>query len=132
VAYLRPNAFQRGVFNGLASRFGIGGAQALVVAGRRSGRPQSVPVIPVSYEGARYIVSTRGEAQWVRNLRAAGNAEITRRGKSERFTVSEVPVAERGPILAAYRALAGRTVAPYFKALPDPADHPVFRIEPRG
>jgi hypothetical protein len=83
----------------------------------------------VSYEGARYIVSTRGEAHWVRNLRAAGKAEIKGKGKQESLTVSEVPVADRAPILAAYQALAGRTVASYFKALPDPADHPVFRIE---
>jgi hypothetical protein len=46
MAYLRPNAFQRLFFNGLAGKFSIGGSQALVVTGRRSGRPLTVPVIP--------------------------------------------------------------------------------------
>ena len=35
---------------------------------------------------------------------------------------------ERPPILDAYREKAGRAVESHFKALPDPADHPVFRI----
>ena len=42
----------------------------------------------------------------------------------------EVPVGERPPVIDAYRELAGRTVAAYWKKLPDPADHPVFRLEP--
>jgi hypothetical protein len=66
----------------------------------------------------------------VRNLRAGGRAELLVRGVPERVRATEIPAAERQPVLAAYRAKAGRTVAPYFEKLPDPADHPVFRLEP--
>jgi hypothetical protein len=49
----------------------------------------------------------------------------------EQFRATEVPADERAPVIAAYRAVAGRAVASFFRALPDPADHPVFRLDPR-
>ncbi len=130
MAYLKPALFTRSVFNRLAMRFGIGGAVTLAVAGRRSGREQTIPVIPVTVAGARYLVSPRGEADWVRNLRAAGGGELRDKGKTERFRISEIPVVERPPILAAYQRVAGQAVKGNFAALPEAADHPVFRILP--
>jgi deazaflavin-dependent oxidoreductase (nitroreductase family) len=131
MAYLKPTLFTRRLFNPLAMRFGINGAVALAVAGRRTGRTRVVAVIPVEHEGARYLVSPRGEADWVRNLRAAGQGELRAKGAAERFRATEVPAPARAPILATYQRAAGRAVAGNFAALPDPADHPVFRIEPR-
>lgn len=125
MAYLKPAAFAKRVFNPIALRFGIGGAKGLVVRGRVSRQPQRVPVIPVEHEGERYLVSTRGESEWVRNIRDAAGGEIE--GKS--FRAVEIPVEQREPIIAAYREVAGKTVAGYWKKLPDPADHPVFRID---
>jgi deazaflavin-dependent oxidoreductase (nitroreductase family) len=130
VAYLRPPLFVRRIFNPLAMRFGIGGSRALTVPGRRTGRLQRVPVIPVEYAGAHYLVSPRGETDWVRNLRAAGQGELGGREGSEQFRATEVPVEDRPAIIAAYRAVAGRAVKSLFQALPGPADHPVFRIDP--
>jgi len=52
MAYLKPPLFARRVFNPLAKRFGIGGSVELVIA-RRTGEPQSIPVIPVEHDGAR-------------------------------------------------------------------------------
>jgi deazaflavin-dependent oxidoreductase (nitroreductase family) len=128
--YLKPNPFEHHVFNPLAMRFGIGGAATLAVVGRRSGQYRTVPVIPVEHDGARYLVSTRGDSEWVRNLRAASGAgQLRSKGSTQRFHASEVPADQRPPIIAAYRPVAGKTVARYFKALPNPADHPVFRIE---
>ncbi len=46
------------------------------------------------------------------------------------FTATEVPVADRGPVIAAYRKKWDWEVKRYFDALPDVADHPVFRIQP--
>lgn len=133
MAYLKPPLFTRKVFNPLAMRFGISGARTLIVAGRRTGRPQSVPVIPVSHGGATYLVSTRGESDWVRNLRAAGHAELRSRGQEPiAFRATELPDAERAPVIAVYRPEAGRAVAGYFDKLPDSADHPVFRLESDG
>lgn len=130
MAYLKPPAVTRKLFNPLAMRLGIGGSATLAVPRRRSGTTQLVPVIPVEHAGARYVVSTRGESEWVKNARRAAAVELRVRGHSERFTAVELPVAERGPVLDAYRAKAGRMVETYWKRLPDPADHPTFRLDP--
>jgi deazaflavin-dependent oxidoreductase (nitroreductase family) len=130
MAYLKPPAPMRKLFNPLAMRFGIGGSVTLAVAGRTSGAEQQMPVIPVKHDGARYVVSTRGESEWVRNVRRAGRVELRDRSGAERFAAVEIPVAERAPVIEAYRAKAGRTVDSYWKRLPDPADHPTFRLEP--
>lgn len=132
MAYLKPPLMTRRVFNPLAMRFGLGGATTLVVPGRRTGAPLRVPVIPVAHEGSRYLVSTRGESDWVRNLRAAGAGELSTKKGAEPFRAVELPVDERAPVLEAYRAKAGRMVSGYFAKLPDPGDHPVFRLEPSG
>jgi deazaflavin-dependent oxidoreductase (nitroreductase family) len=129
MAYLKPNAIVRRIFNPLAMRFGLSGSATLVIRRRKSGQAQNVPVIPIEHEGARYVVSTRGESDWVRNLRAAGGGKLRRKGQTEEFRAAEVPVEERPPIIEAYRAKVGREVEGYFKKLPDPADHPVFRLE---
>jgi deazaflavin-dependent oxidoreductase (nitroreductase family) len=128
MAYLKPNAITAKVFNPLAMKRGIGGAETLTVTGRRSGTPQSIPVIPVEVADELYLVCPRGETQWVRNVRV--NAAVTLAGKqgSRSYQAAEVPVPERSPIIEAYRKKAGRTVAAYWKKLPDDADHPVFRL----
>ena len=129
MAYLRPPLFTRSVFNRIAMRTGLGGSETLVVRGRSTGELQRIPVIPVTHEGGRYVVSTRGESEWVRNLRAAGGAELHGAQGSTAFRATEIPVAERPPILAAYREKAGRTAEVYWAKLPDPQDHPVFRVD---
>jgi hypothetical protein len=123
--YIRPPLFVRRIFNPLAMRFGIGGSQALETAGRRSGRTYRVPVIPVEHGGARYLISPRGETDWVKNLRHAGTGRLG----DESFRALEIPVADRPPIIAAYRSVAGRAVRSFFEQLPDAKDHPVFHIE---
>lgn len=128
LTYLKPNPFVRKVFNPIALRFGVGGSEPLEVVSRRSGERQRIPVIPVEHGGTCYVVSTRGESDWVKNCRAAGAVELGGR----RMRATEVPVAERDPIISAYREKAGKTVEAYWKKLPDARDHPVFRLEPVG
>jgi len=77
---------------------------------------------------SRYLVSPYGESDWVRNLRTAGQGELSSKGQTEVFHASEVPVDERGDIIAKYREVAGSHIGPYFTKLPDPKDHPVFRV----
>src|SRR3954464_4926412 len=132
MAYLKPNAFTRKVFNPVAMRLGMSGSETLVVPRRRSGAPQRIPVIPVEHDGARYIVSTRGESDWVRNLREAGGGEIESKGALEAFRAAEIPRGRGEPSTAAYREKAGKTVETYWKQLPEAKDHPVFRVEPAG
>ncbi len=102
----------------------------LTVRGRRSGRPITTPVPPLAYEGARYLDSGGGETHWVRNLRAAGQGELRRGRIREAFRAIEVHGDEHDRVIAAYRERMGWRARNFFVALPDPADHPVFRIEP--
>jgi len=128
MVYLKPPFMVRSVFNKLALATGAGGTEALTVAGRKTGEPRRVPVIPVTIDGADYIVSTRGESEWVRNVRAAGKVTLGSGKKARTVTATEIPVAEAGPIIGAYRAKANKTVATYWQQLPDDKDHPVFQL----
>ncbi|MGZ4658222.1 MAG: nitroreductase family deazaflavin-dependent oxidoreductase [Blastococcus sp.] len=128
--YLKPAAFTRNVVNPVVSRLHTGGVETLTVTGRSSGKPRSVPVIPVAVRGERYLVAPFGESDWVRNLRVAGRATLRGHDATGSFSATEVPAGERADIVAAYRSVAGRTVERCFVALPDPADHPVFRLRP--
>ena len=80
-----------------------GGAQLLEVRGRVSGRVRSTPVNPLEIEGQRYLVSPRGETQWVRNFRAAGEAALRVGGRREPIVlVRELADEEKPPVLRAY------------------------------
>ena len=124
---LRPGWFVRKVMNPLIARLGM--ATTLAVTGRTSGAERTVPVNVLEHEGARYLLSPRGETDWVRNLRAAGEGELRRRGHSERVRVSDVPIDERAPVIEAYRAKWDSQVRRFFEQLPDPGDHPTFLVD---
>ncbi len=127
MAYLKPT----GIVAKLNSTFGkLAGKPTLAVRGRKSGEWRTVPVNVLERDGTRYLVSPRGETEWVRNIRVAGGGEIRKRRATEAFTATEVPVAERSEIIAAYRARWDREVKKLFEQLPDAADHPVFRLAP--
>jgi len=103
----------------------------LHVRGRTTGQRRSVPVNVLELDGERYLVSARGETDWVRNLRAAGGGELEySRRRTQRFTAVEVSDEEKPRVIAAYLDRWGNQVRSQFEALPDPADHPVFRIRP--
>jgi F420H(2)-dependent quinone reductase len=128
--YLKPPWMQRHVGNRLAPLFRRAMISKLSVPGRRSGRWQTVPVAVLEHAGERYLVSYRGESDWARNLRASLHARLAKQGLVEEIDVVEVAVAERPALLELYSARYGRmpTVAATLRALPDPADHPIFRI----
>jgi len=128
MAYLKPPLFVAKVFNKVAMATGVGGSQTLTVMGRTTGQPQQIPVIPVEYEGAHYLVSTRGESQWVKNIRANPTVTVASRRESREHHASEVPPSASAPIISAYRAKAGKQVEGYWKKLPDGEDHPVFLL----
>ncbi len=89
----------------------------LVVRGRRSGEPRSTVVNVLDIAGTRYLVAPRGDTQWVRNVRAAGAAELRvgRRGQS--VTATEVADDDKGPILRAYLKRWGWEVGRFFEGL---------------
>lgn len=66
----------------------------LTVRGRTSGLPRSAAVAVVELDGRRWVIGAYGDVQWVRNLRAAGSAEIRVRGTNEPVVARELDSAE--------------------------------------
>ena len=128
--YLRPPWGARVIGNRMARIFARRVLSKLSVRGRSTGRWRSVPVAVLEHDGQRYLIAPRGNTEWSRNLRAAGTARLTRGGRAEEFEAVEVPAGERPPLIEVYRERFGKfpTVAATFRELPDPADHPTFRI----
>jgi deazaflavin-dependent oxidoreductase (nitroreductase family) len=128
--YLKPPWMQRHVGNRLAPLFRPSLVSKLSVAGRRTGRVQTVPVAVLEHQGERYLVSYRGESDWARNLRASRRGRLRQQGRSEEISVEEMPVGERAPLLEEYATRFSKlpTVGKVLRELPDPADHPIFRI----
>ena len=81
--------------------------------------------------GKRYLVAIRGETQWARNLRASGMAVLRKRGESTRISTVEVHGDERRAVVEGF--VRSSKYAPTRRimtdVLPDPDQHPVFRIE---
>jgi len=102
----------------------------LEVARRNGVDPQRVPVVPVEYDGSLFVVSARGESDWVKNVRTAGIVRVGQKGKFERYAATEVPADERSGIVAAYRQKTGREVTVYWKKLPLDSQHPTFKLTP--
>lgn len=111
----------------------------LEVTGRQSGNPVSFPLALLKLNGERYLVSMLGdEANWVRNVRAAGGMATLRHGKTERVTLEELPAEGRPAILKAYLKIApgARPHIPVDKDAPVEAfeeiapNFPVFKIRP--
>jgi deazaflavin-dependent oxidoreductase (nitroreductase family) len=71
----------------------------LTVRGRTSGRPRTFPVAILELDGRRFIQTPFGEVNWVRNLRVAGEAVVTRGQHREEVTTVEVAPDPGGPIL---------------------------------
>jgi hypothetical protein len=126
MAYLKPPWFTARIFNRMAMAFGIGGSRTLTITTRVSKRQQRIPVVVPEIDGIAYLVSTRGESQWVHNVRADPNVLLDGR----RYVAAEIPVSERAPVISVYRPLAGKVVEAYWRQLPDDADHPVFALTP--
>jgi deazaflavin-dependent oxidoreductase (nitroreductase family) len=127
--YVRPGFLMTHVVNPINRRLGL--STMLIVPGRRTGELRTTPIgRPFEFADRRYLVSGRGQTQWARNLRAAGACRLRSHGSTESLRAIEVGDAERERVVAAYRRKLGRSVDGYFRQIPDPADHPVFRLEP--
>lgn len=116
---------------------GPGGTYLLTVPGRRSGAARSTPVTLVEEDGRRWLVAPYGEVAWVRNVRAAGKATLTRGGHTNEIAAREVGAEEAAPVLKLYVTRVPIT-RPYFDVRPESdlsafraeaPRHPVFAIE---
>ena len=128
----RPYVHQSVIIRRLVNPLSVwlGSDTVLVVRGRRSGKQRFVPMDPpFEHEGQRYLISPLGDTHWARNLRAAGEAELRVEDRRERIRVIELQGAERDAIVSTYAATITCYCRNYMAKLPNPADHPAFRIE---
>ena len=89
MTYLNQPWFNRKIINTIAMATGAVHSETLTVIKRASKQPQKIPVTPVDVDGVKYLVSTRGESQWVKNLRNDPNVTLTT--KSTTTTVRSSP-----------------------------------------
>ena len=116
----------------------LGTTSLLTVCGRKSGQPHTVPVLLVEQDGKRWLVAPYGVVQWVRNIRVAGTATLTRGRRSEDISVTELEAQDAAPVLKQYLLLpVSAGVRSHFDATKDSsleafereaARHPVFQI----
>jgi hypothetical protein len=109
----------------------------LEVVGRQSGKLIKLPLALTVMNGKRYLVSMLGkDANWVRNVKAAGGKARLRYGISEEVLLEEVEVQQRAAIIKAYLQIApgARPHIPIDKDAPIAefekiaAEYPVFII----
>ena len=141
--YVEPGWFTRNVFNravAALTRAGVSvwGSRELRVRGRTSGEWRTTPVNLLTVDDGRYLVAPRGETQWVRNLRVAGDGELRVGRRTEAFRATELPDDEKVEILRAYLKRWKAEVGVFFggvsaKSSDDELrriapNHPVFRL----
>lgn len=123
---------------GLLARAGIGPMHLLTTHGRKTGRPHTVPVVPVEHDGRTWLVAPYGAVAWVHNARAEGQVTLRYGRATRRYSIHEVPPRVAGPVLQRYLAVATKT-REHFTADPDaPVEdfvaeagrHPVFELTP--
>jgi deazaflavin-dependent oxidoreductase (nitroreductase family) len=107
------------------------GSRVLSVQGRKSGEWHSTPVNPLTYQGNTYLVSPRGQTQWVRNMRVAGGGKLQVGRRVESFTATELPDAQKPPLLREYLRRWKFEVGMFFEGVgPDAPDARLLDIAP--
>jgi deazaflavin-dependent oxidoreductase (nitroreductase family) len=86
----------------------IDGIRELEVVGRRSGKARRTPVKVLEIDGDRYVVSLSGSSGWVCNLRERGIARLRIGRHLEDVVATELPDAQKPPIVRAYLEAATR------------------------
>jgi deazaflavin-dependent oxidoreductase (nitroreductase family) len=135
--YREPGWFTKNVFNravAFLTRHGVSvlGSRVLAVRGRTSGEWRTTPVNLLELDGRRYLVAPRGETQWVRNLRVAGEGELRVGKRMEPFRARELDGAEQVPVLRAYLKRWKFEVGVFFDGVgPDASDDQLAAIGPR-
>jgi deazaflavin-dependent oxidoreductase (nitroreductase family) len=109
----------------------------LTVRGRKSGQPRTISIAIIERNGQRYLGAPFGVVDWVRNLRAAGEAILTRGRRSETVNVRELPSREAALVLRE-EVKDGNPFSSYFGVTAESsldeferaaASHPLFLLE---
>ena len=145
--YREPGWFTKNMFNraiaGLA-RLGISvwGSRVLEVKGRTTGEWRRTPVNLLTIGDAHFLVSARGEGQWVRNVRAdGGRLDLLIGRRRTNYVATEVADQEKVPVLRAYLERWKAEVGVFFDGVgPKSTDaeiaaiaakHPAFEVVAR-
>lgn len=141
--YLAPGRFTAKVFNPFVAwltrrGLSVAGSRVLEVRGRATGELRSVPVNLLVVDGVDFLVAPRGETQWVRNLRTAGEGRLRVGRRTEAFTAVEIADADKPAILRRYLERWAWEVGAFFDDIDKHASDdellaaapgfPVFRI----
>ncbi|MGK2949143.1 MAG: nitroreductase/quinone reductase family protein [Acidimicrobiales bacterium] len=146
--YRAPGWFTRNIFNRLVARLtrmgvSVWGSRVLEVPGRSTGELRRTPVNLLEAGGAQYLVSPRGEGQWVRNVRANEGrlALLLGRTRTE-HAATELHDDEKVQVLREYLRRWKAEVGVFFDGTSaDSTDaelaaiapkHPVFRLTDAG
>jgi deazaflavin-dependent oxidoreductase (nitroreductase family) len=128
------NVFTRSL---LALGISFNGSALITLAGRKTGRPHSTPITLVHFDGQRYVQSPFGSVDWVRNLRAAGQATLSWGPRHETITVTELSAEQAAPVIKSLLAHAPKMIRDYFDVsaessladiAQDAPNHAVFAI----
>jgi deazaflavin-dependent oxidoreductase (nitroreductase family) len=82
--------------------FGGESPVVLTVTGRKSGRERSTPVTPMTAAGKEYVVAGFPGADWVANVRAAGQVRLARGRNIRRVNMVELSADDARPLLRAF------------------------------
>jgi deazaflavin-dependent oxidoreductase (nitroreductase family) len=119
----------------------------LTVRGRRTGQLRTFPVGVFEVDGRRFVMGSFGETNWIRNLRASGEATIRAAGVDQPVQAIELSPEDAAPVLrrTLARFLARRLMAPMLRSwygvdanstdadfLARAREHPMFELIPVG
>jgi deazaflavin-dependent oxidoreductase (nitroreductase family) len=136
--YQEPGWFTRNVFNRTVAgltRMGVSvwGSRVLEVPGRKTGEPRRTPVNLLTFDDGHYLVSPRGEGQWVRNVRANdGRLDLLLGRQRTHWVATEVADADKVEVLRAYLKRWKAEVGVFFDGVSaDSSEDELRRIAPR-
>ena len=142
--YIKPDWFTLNMLNPTVrtfTRLGISvwGSRILRVRGRKSGQWHEHPVNLLTYQGQPYLVAPRGQTQWVRNIRIAGEGQLVLGRRAKPFRAIEVPDEQKVPLLREYLRRWKFEVGMFFGGVSADSsdgelqriapDHPAFRVD---
>jgi deazaflavin-dependent oxidoreductase (nitroreductase family) len=136
--YEAPGWITRHLMNPLVkglTRCGVSvwGSRVLEVPGRTTGELRRVAVNLLEHDGNHYLVSPRGEGQWVRNVRAAeGRLDLIVGRRRRHWVAVELADSEKEAVLRSYLRRWKAEVGVFFDGVD--ADSPteeLHRIAPR-
>jgi deazaflavin-dependent oxidoreductase (nitroreductase family) len=142
VHYRKPGVLTRKLMNPFVivmMRLGVSvwGSRILEVPGRKSGIPRRTPVNLLELDGRDYLVSPRGDGQWVKNVRSnGGRLDLLLGHRRVGYTAHELSDDEKSPVLRAYLRKWKMEVGMFFDGVTAESDesevqriassHPIF------